>query len=242
MYSVWKERDILTRSALLSILIVTAIGLVGWTAYRSWLAGPWDIPGPMAQRPAAIATEKQVSLTPRPPIGTEVIISKNLFDPERGAGASREAEENSRAMQRVRGLILVGTVIIGNDRVAILQDGASPARAQPAVPPGQRPQISQAAPMLRLKVGDNLEGFRLIEIADRQVVFTRDATRVNVNLDYFRKVDNLSPRPVAASGPVTAPGPIPVPSPGAPTTTPVPRVVPNLPRRGVPVPGSGAQE
>lgn len=208
--------------------MAVAIGLVVWTTYRTWRAGPWDVPGPIAQRPAAIVTETQVSLAPRPPIGTESIIGKNLFDPERGAGASREAEENSRAVQRVRGMVLVGTVIIGNNRVAILQDGANPAgAAQPT--PGQRPP-GQAASMMRLKVGDSLEGFRLTEIADQRVVFARDATRVEVLLDFFRKVDNLRPRPVAAPGQIQAP---PV---GAPV--PVPRVLPNLPRRGrIPVPG-----
>jgi hypothetical protein len=211
-----------------------AIGLVVWTAYRSWRAGPWDIPGPMAQRPAAIVTETQISLAPRPPIGTEAIISKNLFDPERGAGASREAEENSRAVQRVRGMVLVGTVIIGNNRVAILQDGgASPAPSQPV--PGQRP-TSQPTSMMRLKVGDSLEGFRLTEIADQRVVFARDSTRVEVSLDFFRKVDNAAPRPVAAPGQNQAPPVV-----GAPV--PVPRVLPNLPRRGrIPVPGSGNPE
>ena len=186
----------------------------------------------MAKRPVAITTEQQVSLAPRPAIGTEAIISKNLFDPERGAGASREAEENSRAVQRVRGMILVGTVIIGNNRVAILQEGANPAPGQPV--PGQRPG-GQAASMLRLKVGDNVEGFRLTEIADQRVVFARDATRVEVLLDFFRKVENVAPRPVAAPGQIQAP-PI-----GAPV--PVPRVLPNLPRRGrIPVPGSGSPE
>ncbi|MEO6162899.1 MAG: hypothetical protein ABIP88_02045 [Candidatus Binatia bacterium] len=209
-----------------------AIGLVGWTTYRSWRAGPWDIPGPMAPRPAAITTEQQVSLTPRPPIGTEAIISKNLFDPERGAGASRDAEENSRAVQRVRGMILVGTVIVGNNRVAILQDSASPASGQPIA--GQRPP-GQAMSMLRLKVGDNVEGFRLTEIADQRVVFARDATRVEVLLDFFRKVENVAPRPAAG------PGQIQVPPTGNPV--PVPRVLPNLPRRGrIPVPGSGSPE
>jgi len=191
----------------------------------------------MAQRPAAITTEQQISLAPRPPIGTEAIINRNLFDPERGAGASREAEENSRAVQRVRGMILVGTVIIGNSRVAILQDGTSsvpgqPIPGQPA--PGQRPG-GQPASTLRLKVGDSLEGFRLTEIADQRVIFARDGTQVEVTLDFFRKVDNVSPRPVAA------PGQIQVPQPGAPV--PVPRVLPNLPRRGrIPVPGSGSPE
>ena len=218
--------------------MAVAIALIAWTTYRSWRAGPWDLPAPMPQRSVANAPGTQVSLAARPPISTDAIISKNLFDPERGAGASREAEENSRAVQRVRGMVLVGTVIIGNNRVAILQDGTNPAPGQPI--PGQRPP-GQPASMMRLKVGDSLEGFRLTEIADQRVVFARDATRVEVMLDFFRKVENASPRPVAASGPVAAPGQV-QPSPaGAPV--PVPRILPNLPRRGrIPVPGSGSPE
>lgn len=186
----------------------------------------------MAQRPAVISMEQQLLLTPRPSMGTDAIISKNLFDPERGAGASRDAEENSRAVQRVRGMVLVGTVIIGNNRVAIVQDGANVAPGQPVG--GQRP-VAQAAAILRLKVGDNVEGFRLTEITDQRVVFARDATRVEVLLDYFRKVDNVAPRPAAAPGQVQAP---PTGNP-----VPVPRVLPNLPRRGrIPVPGSGSPE
>jgi len=190
----------------------------------------------MPQRPAAIVTGTQLSLAPRPPISTEAIISKNLFDPERGAGASREAEENSRAVQRVRGIVLVGTSIIGNNRVAILQDGPSFAPGQPA--PGQRPAGSgQPASMMRLKVGDSLEGFRLTEIADQRVVFARDATRVEVALDYFRKVENVSPRPVATAGRPQ----VQAPPAGAPAA--VPRILPNLPRRSrIPIPGSPSPE
>lgn len=220
--------------------MLVVIGLVGWTTYRSWQAGPWDLPKAPAPRPAAVVAEQQVSLAPRAPISTEAITSKNLFDPERGAGASREAEENSRAAQRVRGLILMGTVIIGNNRVAILQEGANPAVPVQQIP-GQRPG-SQQAPMLRMKVGDNLEGFRLAEIADQRVVFARDATRVELALDFFRRVDNLSPRPVAAA----VPGQFqPPPAAGAaPSAVPVPRVLPNLPRRGrIPLPpGAGNAE
>lgn len=164
-----------------------------------------------------------------------MIVSKNLFDPERGAGATREAEENSRAFQRVRGMILVGTIILGNDRIAILQDGGTPAGV-PRVP-------GQAAAVMRLKVGDNLEGFRLAEIADKRVVFSKDAARVEVLLDYFRKVETAPPRVLAPgqlpTGPVVVPGQVPV----LPTVIPVPRVVPNLPRRGrIPVPGSPNSE
>ena len=152
---------------------------------------------------------------------TDAIVSRNLFDPERGAGATRDAEESSRASQRIRNMILIGTVIIGNNRTAILQDGAAQ-NMGPAVPP-------QAAPPMRLKLGDNIEGYRLAEIADKKVVFAKDAARVEVVLDYFRKVEVPALRQPTPPGQAVVPG-------VAPTG---PRVIPNLPRRGrIPVPGN----
>ncbi len=194
--------------------MVGAIGVIGWHTYSSWKAGPWDFPMPTKTLPIAVAGEKTLA-SAKVAFNTDNIISKNLFDPERGAGATREAEENSRSSQRVRNVILIGTVIIGNNRTAILQDGVN---SQPPQP-------------MRLKLGDDLEGYRLAEIADKKVVFTKDAARVEVLLDYFRKVDVAAPR-AAPSGQIATPGPVP-----GPVVTP--RVLPNLPRRGrVPVPGS----
>src|SRR4029453_17602390 len=137
--------------------MAAAIGLVSWSIYRSWSAAPWDLPGPSRSGPPTATAEKQAASAPRVPLNTDVIVSKNLFDPERGAGATREAEENSRAFQRVRNMILIGTVIIGNNRTAIMQDSASPG-VGPAV-------AGQPAVPMRLKLGDNVEGFRLSEIA-----------------------------------------------------------------------------
>lgn len=154
----------------------------------------------------------------------DTIVSKNLFDPERGAGATRDAEETSRASQRIRNMILIGTVIIGNNRTAILQDGAGPSTGRPAVPP-------QPVATMRLKLGDNIEGYRLAEIADKKVVFTKDAARVEVMLDYFRRVEAPAPAPRTPT-----PGQQVVPPGVAP---PGPRVIPNLPRRGrIPAPGN----
>lgn len=132
-------------------------------------------------------------------------------------------------------MILLGTVIFGNDRVAVLQDSTTPVGVPRA--------SGQPASVMRLKVGDNLEGFRLSEIADKRVVFSKDAVRVEVLLDYFRKVETAPPRVAAPGqlppGPAVIPGQVPVP----PTVIPVPRVVPNLPRRGrIPVPGSPNSE
>jgi len=183
--------------------------------------GPWDLPGPVKSSAPAPAPQKPVSAPAKVVTNTDAIVSRNLFDPERGAGATREAEETSRAFQRVRNLILIGTVIIGNNRTAILQDGAGQNTA-PAV-------ATQSAPPMRLRLGDNIEGYRLAEIADKKVVFAKDAARVEVALDYFRKVEVPAPRQPAPPGQVIVPG-------AAPTA---PRVIPNLPRRGrIPVPGN----
>jgi hypothetical protein len=151
-------------------------------------------------------------------------VSKNLFDPERGAGAMRDAEVDSRAVQRVRNLVLVGTIIIGNDKVAILQDETA-ARAGAGGPgPGQN------TPTMRLKVGDSVDGFRLSEIVDRKVVFTKDASRVEVTLDYFRKID-LAPTKPGAPAKAGVPGAVTPPVKAAVPGGVAPPVVPNLPRR-----------
>lgn len=204
---------------------MAAIGFVGWKVYASWQEGPWDPPAPSRPSGAGETAEQAAPAAPRAPVNTDVIVSKNLFDPERGAGATREAEESSRAVQRLRNMVLVGTVIIGSNRTAILQDG-SPSKGSPA-------QAGQAPAPMRLKVGDNVEGYRLTEIGDKRVVFSRDASRIEVMLDYFRKVEVAQPQPRALPPGQIAP-------PGA--AAPVPRVIPNLPRRArIPAPGNPNQ-
>jgi len=220
----------LTRSSLLSLLLVVAIGLVVTKTYWLWISGPWDIPNPRkANSPIVVEDPKTVS-NPRSIIGTETIVSKNIFDPERGAGLTREAEANSQAFQRIRSMVLLGTAILGNNRFAILQDGGVSAAAPGT--PGQ-----SGAPM-RVKLGDTVEGFKLSEISEKRIVFARGASKVEVPLDYFRKIDVAEPRrPVAAQ---TTPGQAAAgqtASPGA----PAPRVVtppaqPNVPTQRVPRP------
>jgi len=203
-------------------LLAVATGFVCWSTYRTWNDDPWILPAP-AKAVSLPVSEKPASVSVKPSINTDVIVSKNLFDPERGAGATREAEENSRSSQRIRNLILLGTVITDNNRTAVVQD-AGPARAQGAA--------GQAAAPVRLKLGDDFEGYKLTEIADKRIVFTKDSARVEVLLDYFRKVDVSPPRAVP-------PGQIAPPA----QAVPPPRVLPNLPRRGrVPVPGNPAPE
>ena len=191
---------------------MVAIGLVGWRIYKVWEDGPWSLPHRTKTATSAAISDESIQVSAPPPaVSPETIIAKNLFDPERGAGATREAEFNSRAFQRIRNMVLLGTVIAGESRSAILQDTSS-STATPGVP------ASPAGP-IRVKIGDNVEGFRLTEIADKKVVFTKGGSRVEVLLDYFRRNDSPPPR----AGTLPAPGA----APGA-----VPKVAPNLPRRG----------
>ena len=171
----------------------------------------------------------KVATNPPPIVATETIVSKNIFDPERGAGFTREAEANSQAFQRIRSMVLLGTAILGNNRFAIIQDGAT--SSGPAGAPGQ------PSATMRIKLGDTVEGFKLSEVSEKRVVFARGTSTVEVPLDYFRKTDIAQPRrPVAA--PTGGAGQVPVPAPRivppGPANVPgqrVPRAIPALPRR-----------
>jgi hypothetical protein len=191
------------------------------------MAGPWDIPNPGRARAPIVAESSKTLTNPPAIVGTETIIGKNIFDPERGAGFTREAESNSQAFQRIRSMVLLGTAIIGNNRFAILQDAATSAGA---------PGNTGASPSpMRIKLGDTVEGFRLSEVSERRVVFARGAATVEVPLDYFRKLDGVQPRKPAVP-PTVAPGQAPAPTIATPgqTNVPgqrVPRAIPALPRR-----------
>ena len=202
-----------------------------------WKDGPWELPNSAKGKGSPLVGADTTEEKGAPLAGTEIIITKNLFDPERGEGMNREVETNSRAFQRIRGMILLGTAILGNIRYAVLRD-----QGQGAIP-GQVPPNQPQNPM-RLKLGDDVEGFKLTDIGEKRVVFSKGASRVEVLLDYFRKAE---PAPSKAPTPAQArriergvqPTPVPAPAPGqvAPVSPVAPRVIPNLPRRErIPVP------
>jgi hypothetical protein len=222
----------LTRSSLLSLLLIVAIGLVSTKIYWLWTSGPWDVPNPRKAKSPIVAEDPKTVTNPRSTVGTETIVSKNIFDPERGAELTREVEANSQAFQRIRSMVLLGTAILGNNRFAILQDGGG-STAAPGTP-------GQPVGPMRVKLGDTVEGFKLSEISEKRIVFARGTAKVEVPLDYFRKMDAAERRPAAAqttpAGQAAAPGAVaprvvtPPAQPNVPTQR-VPRASPALPRR-----------
>jgi hypothetical protein len=205
---------------LLSLLLIVAIGLVLTKTYWLWTSGPWGLPNAKRTRSLIVNEDVKAISNSRPVIGTETIVSKNIFDPERGAGFTRQAETNSQAYQRIQGMILLGTAILGNDRFAILQDGLSP---------GAPAASGRSLAPIRIKLGDTVEGFKLSEVSEKRVVFANGAATVELPLDYFRKID-IAQTPKSAQA-----------SPGAQAAAPrgaAPRVVPprqaNIPGQRVP--------
>jgi hypothetical protein len=190
---------------------VAAVGIVAIQVYRLWTSGPWDIPkaGKGTPVPAMEVPAEQTMKSQA--LSTDVIVSKNIFDPERGEGRSREVADNSRSYQRLKGMVLLGTAILGDNRFAILQD--APAGRGSATP-------VHSSEIMRVKVGDTVDGFRLAEIGDKRVVFTKGGSRVEVLLDFFRRIETAEAKP-PPQAPAQATPPRPV----------APRAVPNLPRR-----------
>ncbi len=207
---------------------------VGLKIHSVWQEGPWQSPEPVLSKPIAASAEQTEQVQAAPSIaGTDVIIAKNLFDPERGASKTKETEADARAAQRIRGLVLLGTAILGPNRYAIVQEAEVTSR------PAAAAQAATPAPR-RMKVGDSFDGFNLAEITEKNVVFAKGAMRVEVPVDYFRKPPVLAApappqsgqsRPPGAVTPGAVPGQI---APGAAAVQPAPgapRVIPNLPRR-----------
>jgi len=162
---------------------LVSVVFVGARTYALWKEGPWDLPKPAKAKGAAVVEEAKKEPPRQQLVSTKNIIEKNLFDPERGASRAEQAEASSVAMQRIRNMVLMGTAILGNSRYAILQElSGSP-------PSPSRGQTGQPG-SLRLKLGDTVEGFRLSEIHDRKVIFTKGASRVEVSVDFFRKLDD----------------------------------------------------
>ncbi|MBI4528556.1 MAG: hypothetical protein HY695_32580 [Deltaproteobacteria bacterium] len=206
----------LKRSSLLSLLLLAAIAFVGSRIYHLWQDGPWELPNPgRGVKPPAVAEAKEEPDTPPAQlVSTKSIIEKNLFDPDRGTSKTKETDASSLAMQRLRNIVLLGTAVLGNNTHAIVQE---PPDAR--VSGGPRPQPGQQA-QIRLKLGDVMEGFRLSEIHDRKIVFSRGTSRVEIALDYFRKVETGQQKvPVAAPSRAPAKQPARMP------------VIPRIPRR-----------
>lgn len=172
---------ILKRSSLLSFLLLVAIVFVTTMTYQLWHEAPQGLPKPGKGNTSFVEQPREKPRRTRI-ADTANIISKNLFDPERGAGTTKESKASSVAAGLVQNMVLLGTAILGNTRYAILQEPSNSRRPDPG------PQIREPG-LLRLKLGDTVQGFNLSEINEESVVFTKGPSRLELPLDFSRRVE-----------------------------------------------------
>jgi hypothetical protein len=200
-------------------VLIASILFVGASTYQLWEAGPWDLPTSARAKEAAPEPAATEDPAPFQVANTRNIIEKNLFDPERGANRTKDAEASAAATQRIRSMVLLGTAILGDSRYAIIQEPANAARGPTKAQPGTSNQM-------RVKLGDAVEGFKVAEIRDKSVIFTKGGSRVEVSIDFFRP------------GEEPPPGRAPVPPrPGV-----GPRIPPRVPQGGATAPTTGQED
>ena len=145
----------MNRNQILRLLLVVANVAVVTKTYLLWHEGPWEIPQVVQGRASAtVVQEKKEPLPVQLVITTKNIIDNDLFDPERGTTKTKENEAIALATQKIQNMILTGTMILGESRYAILQDGSDSRASNPNSKSGGSANI-------RLKLGDTLEGFKV---------------------------------------------------------------------------------
>jgi hypothetical protein len=195
---------------------LAAILSVGVKTYHVWTDGPWELPAVEEVTSATDAKTEAKVTRPAELVNTKVITEKNLFDPERGMSKDKADEALAMTTQKIRALLLVGTVILGESRYAIIEDPGDPRLWSP------RPELQpiQRGEMRRLRLGDSVDGFRLADVKDRSVTFVNGNSKVELALDYFRKFKDGRPRGLTSA-----------PAGSAGSELPATPLVPRFPRR-----------
>ncbi len=102
----------------------------------------------------------------RPLSDFTVVSAKNLFSPDRTGPTGAKAPQ---AQGNLEGRILLGTIIIGDERAALIADKAPQGRQQG----GLLVQV--------MRLGEEWEGFKLVEISNEGVVFQSKEGKKTLN-------------------------------------------------------------
>jgi len=179
------------------VILLAAIGLVGLEVYEVW-----QKQAPILEDASALqssAAERRALLKRRasPNVSTRTIVARNLFDPDRGVKVEEPPEpeevEEEEPQQSIEGLLLLGTVIAGSDRYAIMHVppdlGALSAnqRRRRAVRRRQT-RARTDAKVRRVRVGDSLRGYQVTDIDEQKVVLARGEAQAELRIDYTREV------------------------------------------------------
>ena len=174
-----------------------AIGLVALKVRQVWEEDQ-EVPSKPVKRKAPSGVLEAGQSLGKPQLAsTESIVKQNLFDPQRGGGEQGDAGDSSQGMEKLRDLVLLGTVIDGSERYAIVEfppeNKPRARRAKRLARTAKGKRLTRAGrrtrgEVRRLALGDTVEGFKLVEVHAQRVVFEKGSSTVELVLDFSRKV------------------------------------------------------
>ena len=148
---IWRRGFKLWHIILVAVNCLLLLGIV-----HVW----WDENGvPVASRPGrGPELPKAPALRDQQPLSAfRVVQAKDLFSQDR---TGPEAEQTVKAETSLEGRQLMGTMIIGSERVALISGKPTPTRGLPAV--GVQVDV--------VHQGEDYEGFRVLEITSEAVI------------------------------------------------------------------------
>lgn len=196
------------RSATLSLLLLAGIALVGLKVYGIWtepLSTGRDLPAKPAGSTATLGMLRAAK--PRP-LNIRSILSRNLFDPERGKSGAKTVETLSVDAQIVQSFVLLGTMIAPETSRALVRVPptlAGAARTNNTATNSPRSPDSRG--IRRVKLGDELGGYQLAAVEPDKVVFVKDSDRIELVLDYTRSAEQ-APSPKVTQKKATRRNPV----------------------------------
>ena len=150
------------RSLWLQLLLLAGSGLLLLGIIKVWMGNDLP-PGNARGRKGPEVPQVQPLRDQRPLSDFAVVSSKNLFSQDRTGpipGATAPKAQGS-----LEGRILLGTIIIGDERAAMISDKTPKGRQQVQV----------------MRLGEEWEGFKVVEISSEAVIFQGKEGRKTLN-------------------------------------------------------------
>jgi len=196
----------------------------------------FDVLDPILQEPAAVAIPSAKDESASPAVSAKnvgggllasvdysVIGDKNLFHPDRVIPPEKKTET---AKEKVKpDIVLHGTMITDQMKLAYIED-----KKAPATSPGRGTRQST------LKEGDQIGGYKLIQITDKMIVLTNGGEQMILYLDELkeRKTETTMTAKTGVAAQPTAPQTAQTISRPLPTSASAPRATnPAAPSRGI---------
>lgn len=183
----------------MTVVLIVAIGLVGMGIYDVWRENPAVSNVAKSGMKAGGPGESFPETRRVPGVSTTTIVGRNLFDPARGAVAVKPpppAKAPEEPDQGIDGVLLLGTVIAGAERYAIMKVPPDIGRVSATQRRGVKGKMKSAPPpkvdsgpaVRRVRVGDSLRGYRVEDIEEQKVVLKRGKAKAEVTIDYTREI------------------------------------------------------